>query len=254
MNYAQFSPFKELYTVATRGVPKEWLIGEDGVSTAFNDEFKIALECIYDMSKEEAKKKEDAHNYCPEPEYILEPFKWVLPHGVKPRDGLKNVKVIITAQDPYPRLNDAVGLAFHSPSSRTPLSAKRIHENLVAFGHIPSDTEPVANYTSWTSQGVLLANRTFTTIEGTSGAHSSVWKEVLDKALQMISKDSVAILLGDDAKSLVSVVPSKARILHSHPVARDADFNSKDVFGLANIELKKMGLAPIDWTPGPPGF
>jgi uracil DNA glycosylase len=236
MNYHSFPTFQGLLATALNGVQREWLEDDSQRPTRFRTDFETTLRGLYISA---------AHvtgNFLPEPAQILEPFKWMKP---------SQVKVIITAQDPYPRAQDAAGIAFHSLSGKCPLSARRINQNLIHFGHIPPYLEELSDYRSWLSQGVLLTNVSLTTKEGVYRAHGAIWKGVIQLALQLVPKESVALLLGQDAGSIMSTLTSKCKIEHAHPAARDDEFMSRDIFREVNECLVKMKLSPIDWIPGP---
>lgn len=241
MNYRSLSSFEALFAKTINGVRREWLeemSPQEHVMrpTKFCSEFRTTLTCLYEAA-------DHSHeNFLPEPQFILEPFKWM-----KPRD----VKVIITAQDPYPRRADAAGIAFHSLAKSCPLSAKRINQNLIKYGHIPPEYEESSDYRSWLSQGVLMTNVSLTTKEGESGAHGAMWKGVIQCALQLVPKDSVAVLFGENARAIMSTLNSRHKVEHVHPVARNDEFFEKDVFREVNDCLEKMGLQKILWIPGP---
>ena len=154
MNYAAFHSFDDLWLVASKGVYREWFyLGE--ALTEFGEKAKTTLEFLYGISKD----KKDVQ-FCPQPENIFEPFKWLRPY----RGGSdKQVKVIITGQDPYHSIKygvmDAVGIAFQSPARYTPQSAMRLYESLVKYGHIPSDMPPLADYRSWLPQHLPTSHR-----------------------------------------------------------------------------------------------
>lgn len=240
MNYASYPDFESLLSMATRGVKEEWLVEKrDGAirETKFLSEFTASLRHVYASSK-----MAGATNFLPAPEHVLEPFKYI-----RPRD----VHVIITAQDPYPNARDACGIAFQSFAPRCPTSAKNINASLIKYGHIEEKYADVSDYRSWLAQGVLLTNVSLTTKEGTSRAHGAVWKGVIQFALQLVPRESVAVLLGQDARAIMTTLNSVHKVEHVHPVSRNNEFGDKDVFGEVNACLAKMNLPLVNWRPGP---
>jgi len=229
-NYAALGSFEAFRSVVVEGVRPEWLS-----STKFGHEFDLSLRMIFNMARRETER------YLPSPQYILEPFKYLSP---------PDVRVIITAQDPYPRSQDAMGIAFHSLSDYCPYSAKAINANLVKYGHIAEESADSADYRPWLRQGVLLTNVSLTTKEGKSGEHAAPWKGVVREALLMAPKKAVALMLGRDAKSIISTLSTVYKIEHAHPASRGGEFETRDIFGEVNADLVRLGYAPINWTPG----
>jgi len=241
-NYAKYSTFESLWRVVTAGVLKEWLENKELTRL-----LTVSLRSVWLTARANPRT-----SFSPKPENCLEVLKLIRP---------SDVKVVITAQDPYPRLRDAMGIAFHSPSrGEIPFSASMINSSLVKYKHINPQYVGSANYIPWVKQGVLLINMAFTCVLPPKGhrnywrkrmSHFTHWKGVADRILRMVPKDVVAVLLGEDAKSMLGSLNTKHIVAHVHPATRRAnDFLSKDVFGEVNELLENMGKTPIDWTPG----
>jgi uracil-DNA glycosylase len=227
-NYQKYNTLSDLRAAIVEGVQPEWLANQKFVNA-----LDIAVEATYTIAKFATKR------FCPEASDILAVLKLV-----KPTD----VKVVCVAQDPYPNLRDAVGIAFHSPAKYCPVSARHINANLIKHGHLSEAYATNANYVSYVKQGVLLLNRTLTTVEGESSAHTNIWKGVSEALLSSVSSKSVALLLGNDARALTSVLASKVKVEHVHPAARQpGEFERKDIFKAVNDGLQTLGLSPIDW-------
>lgn len=228
-NYQKYGSFEELRSAVLKDVHEAWLENKKFVA-----ELGVALKAVFDVSRYATKR------FCPEAVDILAVLKLLRP---------SEVKIFCGAQDPYPRLDDAVGIAFHSPSSKCPASARAINSCLIKHGHLGKEHADNADFISYVKQGVFLWNKSLTTIEGESGAHGSLWGATTLYLLSSIPSQSVALLLGNDARSLRSSLPSKKVIEHVHPAARvKGAFEEKDVFGLANKALMEMKLAPIKWS------
>ena len=76
MNYARFSSIEELIKASIVNVKPGWLYDADGHETLFMDRYKTTIEHIYTMSKFSKKM------FCPQPDMILEPLKWMSPSEV----------------------------------------------------------------------------------------------------------------------------------------------------------------------------
>lgn len=239
--YEKKGGIDSLLNMIKQDVKKEWL-NESQFEIALDESVSFLLE----VSKSNKNKL-----FIPDPKYVLEPFKYMKP---------SEIKAVIIAQDPYPRKEDAWGIAFHSLNERCPLSAKNINENLYIHGHIPTNKWNKymysADYRPLLKQGVLMTNITLTTIDETKEEcpHFLIWEGVIKEAFRLISKQSVAILLGQYAQDLSSEIPSIGKISHYHPAARGPQhqkFLDRDIFGEANNLLSNWDIKPIDWKPAP---
>ena len=229
MNYRKYDSVGELTNAALKGVHKEWLAPD----------FLSSIEQPFEFLFASSRNAGDT-NYCPAPENIFHPLKIL-----KPED----VKVVLVAQDPYPRLADAIGIAFQAGKGVKTQSVASMKKSLVQHGLECDLGEGCKQYNliPWVRQGVLLLNVTFTTIEGESGSHKQVWEGVADSLLAQIPRKSVALLLGGDAKAMTAAVRSDETVEHIHPTARGMKFWTKNVFGETNACLVKLGHKPIDW-------
>jgi uracil-DNA glycosylase len=171
---------------------------------------------------------------------------------------LKNIKVVIIGQDPYPKIGDAHGLAF-SCLTGIPASLKNIFKCLLKnklIEEIPSH----GNLEYWAKQGVLLLNRSLTTVVGKPNAHADLWESYTTGLVRRLSamKPLVFMLWGNNAKSLndESIINKKSIVLtwsHPSPMAQShQSFIECDNFSVANKTLIKLGREPIDWNVDPP--
>jgi uracil-DNA glycosylase len=229
-NYKQYKDLGSFQKIVWNGVREEWMTNQK-----FVDEANRALTAIFDISRYATA------NFCPGAENIFNMLKLLRP---------SDVKVVCVAQDPYPNLRDAVGIAFHSPAKYCPKSASRINSNMIAHGLLDQKFASNSDYMSYVRQGMFLWNRTLTTIEGESSSHTSLWGSTTTMLLSSIPSKSVALLFGNDAKALISVLSCKMRVEHIHPAARVGNgvFEKADVFGKINACLKELNLSPIDWS------
>jgi len=173
---------------------------------------------------------------------------------------LKDVKVCILGQDPYPNAQDAHGLSFSSNSILTPKSLQNI------FGEIKHSYHGVVfntnNLTSWTKQGVLLLNKTLTLIEGIPLSHANIgWNNFTKRIIKLINNEDrpiIWLLMGDQAIGNQQFITNSKHIViktsHPSPLGAwkksklsDCAFNGSKVFEKINILLKQNLITEINW-------
>jgi len=224
MNYACYPSFEHLLKEVYADVHKEWLTPQ------FKSEFEKSLRIVYSNAVFTRGK-----NFCPNPVDILAPYKIIKP---------KDVKVFVVGQDPYPKLKNAVGIAFHADGNWT-VSLKAFRDSLEEFNHDSGDGYSLIN---WVRQGVLLSNITLTVQEGKSDSHTTYWENVVKHLIRLIPKESVSVAFGKNAK-VIEGIPSLRRVEYMHPAERSGKFaKTKDVFGEINECLESLKLEPIDWS------
>ncbi len=185
------------------------------------------------------------HNYLPDGSLTFRAFSC----------PLREVKVLIVGQDPYPTPGHAIGLSFAVNADIRPLpkSLINIYRELESDMQIP----PVehGDLTGWLNQGVLLLNRCLSVQAGRPGSHRGKgWEEVTDAAIKaLIARGGplVAILWGRDAQSLTPALQA-ANIpiiasAHPSPLAASRGFFGSRPFSRANAALIAQGGEPIDW-------
>jgi uracil-DNA glycosylase len=167
---------------------------------------------------------------------------------------LRDVRVLIVGQDPYPTPGHPVGLSFSVAPNVSPIprSLQNIYAELQTDLGIP----PAAggDLTPWFDQGVLLLNRVLTVQPGRSGAHRGRgWEAVTQRAIEALVERGgplVAILWGRDARDLVPMLGPVPYLASAHPSplsARSGFFGSRP-FSRANALLTAAGAATIDWA------
>ena len=189
------------------------------------------------------------HSYLPAGSNILRAFA----------EPMANVKVLITGQDPYPTPGHPMGLSFSTaPDVRpVPRSLANIYAELYADLDIPP--AETGDLTPWAEQGVLLLNRVLTVRPGVSASHRRKgWEEVTEQAIRaLVSRDKplVAILWGNDAKSLAPMLGDTPRIesVHPSPLSASRGFFGSKPFSRANALLAEQGAEPVDWALRPIG-
>jgi uracil-DNA glycosylase len=181
--------------------------------------------------------------YLPAGENVLRAF----------RQPLRDVRVLIVGQDPYPTPGHAVGLSFSVAPGVRPLPGSLVNifrEYAADLGYpLPS----TGDLSPWSERGVLLLNRVLTVAPGRPAAHRGKgWEQVTDQAIRALAaRDTplVAILWGRDARSLTPLLDGVPRIESAHPSPNSADrgFFGSRPFSRANRLLGEQGAPPIDW-------
>lgn len=167
---------------------------------------------------------------------------------------MKEVKVVLLGQDPYPTRGDAQGLAFsYSGSRRLPASLKNIFRELVTDLNV--EMPKTGDLTSWAEQGVLLLNTALTVQEKAAGTHLKIgWQELSDEIVTVLSKQERAIvfmLWGHSARKKAPYIDNQKHLVleagHPSPLNRARDFPGCRHFSKANEWLCAHGQKSIDW-------
>lgn len=176
---------------------------------------------------------------------------------------LRDVRVLIVGQDPYPTPGHPIGLSFAVDAHVRPLprSLANIYQELNADLGIPPAAH--GDLSAWSDQGVMLLNRVLTVAPGAPASHRGWgWEKVTEHAIRvLVARDRplVAILWGRDAAGLVplfgtpsgNTVPS-IQSPHPSPLSASRGFFGSRPFSRANALLEQQGAAPVDWRiPGP---
>jgi len=164
---------------------------------------------------------------------------------------LDDVKVVIVGQDPYPSADNADGYAFSVRTEVSPLPASlvNIFKELESDLGIPAPSN--GNLERWSRQGVLLMNRTLTTIPGESHSHQrSGWMEITEVIIREVaSRGTVAILWGGNAQQMSDYFEDSLVIKSAHPSPLSAyrGFFGSKPFSRCNEMLEAMGKTRISW-------
>jgi uracil-DNA glycosylase len=164
---------------------------------------------------------------------------------------LDEVKVVIVGQDPYPSAENADGFAFSVRPEVSPLPASLVN----IFKELESDLSTAmpnnGNLERWSQQGVLLINRTLTTIPGESHAHQrSGWMEITEAIIREVAlQGAVGILWGGNAQQMSDYFDASRVIKSAHPSPLSAyrGFFGSKPFSQCNAMLAAIGKTPIIW-------
>ena len=165
--------------------------------------------------------------------------------------AIEDISVVIVGQDPYPNPEYADGFAFSVKTDITPFPASLVN----IFKEIESDlgtTMPEnGNLERWSRQGVLLINRTLTTIPGESHAHQrSGWMAITEVIIREVaSRGAVGILWGGNAQQMSEYFDSSRVIKSAHPSPLSAyrGFFGSKPFSRCNEMLAEIGKTEITW-------
>jgi len=165
--------------------------------------------------------------------------------------AIDEVKVVIVGQDPYPNAEYADGFAFSVRPEISPFPASLINVFKELESDLGSPMPPDGNLERWALQGVLLINRTLTTIPGESHAHQkSGWMAITEVIIREVaSRGAVAILWGGNAQQMSDYFDASRVIKSAHPSPLSAyrGFFGSRPFSRANEVLVSRGASPIIW-------
>jgi uracil-DNA glycosylase len=182
-------------------------------------------------------------SYLPAGENILRAF----------RQPMADVRVLIVGQDPYPTPGHPVGLSFSVAPSvhRLPGSLVNIFTEYSADLGYP--TPSTGDLSPWADRGVMLLNRVLTVQPGKPASHRGRgWEQVTEQAIRALAARGgplVAILWGNDARSLAPLLGDTPNIQSAHPSplsARSGFFGSRP-FSRADQLLQQQAGKPVDW-------
>jgi uracil-DNA glycosylase len=162
------------------------------------------------------------------------------------------VKVILMAQDPYIKPDQANGLAFSVPKGISlPPSIQNIYAELKA--NIGFKPPAHGDLEGWAKQGVLLINSIMTVRQGVSASHSGLgWEHFTDAVIRALSDHRAGLIFclwGNFAKAKKHLIDeNKHYVLQArHPVARDNSFLGCGHFSQINQILEQEDNGFIDW-------
>ncbi|MDP9889716.1 uracil-DNA glycosylase [Pseudarthrobacter enclensis] len=189
------------------------------------------------------------HQVLPAPSNVLRAF----------RQPLKDVKVLIVGQDPYPTPGHAVGLSFSvEPHVRPiPRSLVNIYKELESDLGIPPRVH--GDLSAWSEQGVLLLNRVLTVRAGAAGSHRGKgWEEITTAAVTALAARKapdgsraplVAVLWGKEAESVRPLLAGAPAVASAHPSPLSASrgFFGSRPFSRVNKLLREQGAPDVTW-------
>lgn len=171
---------------------------------------------------------------------------------------LRETKVVILGQDPYPSAGHATGLAFSIPAELDagdfPPTLRAIFAEYSRDLGYPSPTH--GDLTKWAKEGVLLWNTIPSCRAGKSLSHDwpdGCWDYLTREIIRRCDDQGVVFaFLGAVAKRHLHEVSTSPVIQTSHPSPRGS-LNSKTpfvgsrLFSTINAKLVEIGHTPVDW-------
>lgn len=189
---------------------------------------------------------------------------------------LKNIKVVILGQDPYPRPGDAIGYAFAINKDRKdPVSLRNIKKEIIESDLANCNPGNEIDLLSWIDQGVFLLNTALTVETSNAGSHLKYWEEFTKTVISHISRENpcVWLLMGKRVQSnsgyiknpfivkgynkeTIEEIPIDTEfnyiISAPHPISEEyadgkAGFFGSNCFYYTNRVLEKRSLNKITW-------
>jgi uracil-DNA glycosylase len=168
---------------------------------------------------------------------------------------MREVKVLVVGQDPYPTPGHPIGLSFAVDRHVRPVP--RSLGNIYRELRDDTGVTPPAHgdLSAWADQGVLLLNRVLTVEPGRPASHRGKgWEPVTETAIRaLVARGGplVAVLWGKDAQTLRPLLDGTPVIASAHPSPMSADrgFFGSRPFSRANTMLVEQGGTPVDWAP-----
>jgi uracil-DNA glycosylase len=172
-----------------------------------------------------------------------------------------SIKIVLIGQDPYPKIGDAMGLAFSvAPGVKVPKSLDIIYDCLVHYGLLRKKPTH-GDLSSWTVQGMLMFNAALTTCAGKPNYNAGDWAGYTDKLLSELSAHArplIFILLGGFAQKKEKFIDKTRHTVlkWGHPSLVNNDnktdnvrnFKYCDVWSRANDVLIAQGCVPINYN------
>lgn len=208
-------------------------------------------------------------SFQPSPENIFNVFSM----------SVKDIKVVILGQDPYPTPGDAIGYSFATIEKRKiPKSLQIIKSEIINEG-LDSEFSNQENWKTlehWRESGVFLLNTALTVQTGNAGSHLKYWDTFTRQIIQFISKENpcIWILWGKKAQGFAKNIHNPQQLVKGytrqtieqipinddynyvmtspHPAAEayaggKAGFYGCDHFYFVNKILEQFKVSPINW-------
>jgi ATP-dependent DNA helicase PIF1 len=168
---------------------------------------------------------------------------------------LKDVRVVILGQDPYPTPGNAHGLAFSiRPDVKVlPGSLRNIYKELEA--DVGAGEPANGSLIPWAKQGILLLNTVLTVEPGKPQSHAGQgWEEITDAIIQTVYKKNpnvIFVFWGKSAqvkKKLIGGCKNIIEAPHPSPLSARTGFFGSKPFSKINTILGELGQQEIKWS------
>ena len=169
---------------------------------------------------------------------------------------LKEVRVVILGQDPYPNPGHGNGLAFSVAENVRPYPPSLRNIFREAQDDLGEEAFPwpqSGDLTPWTKQGVLLINTTLTVDAGLSRSHAKFgWSNLVKMIVGEVSKQCekvVYVLWGNDAHKFKKYIDTEKHVVlegvHPSPLSASRGFFESKPFSKVNAAVRGE---PIIWS------
>lgn len=172
--------------------------------------------------------------------------------------SLKDLKVLMLSQDPYPQKGVATGIAL---GNRKEVTEDNLSPSLSVI------KEAVINYEvphyglifdntlgSWAKQGILILNSALTVEMNKVGSHTMLWRPFISKLLKNLSSYNTGItyvLFGKQAQTFKPYINEKFNYIFEieHPAyfARNKKKMPHKLFIDISNKVKEIYNVPIEW-------
>lgn len=168
---------------------------------------------------------------------------------------LKQVKVVILGQDPYPTPGHAHGLCFSVLPEVKPLPKSLLNINKELLDDLGIDNSHTGYLQPWAEQGVLLLNAVLTVEAGKANAHQNQgWEGFTDEIIAQVNQhceNCVFILWGAYAQKKGAKIDADRHLViktpHPSPLSAYRGFFGSKPFSKTNQYLQLHGKSPINW-------
>jgi uracil-DNA glycosylase len=170
--------------------------------------------------------------YLPQGDRILRAFQ-------RP---LKDVRVLIVGQDPYPTPGHPIGLSFAVDAHVRPLpgSLRNIYQELGT--DLGLQMPGHGDLTAWADRGVMLLNRVLTVRPGEAASHRGRgWEEVTSCAIDALARDAQSL------KAQLGGIPW-VESAHPSPLSAARGFFGSRPFSRVDRLLEEQGGTAVDWS------
>jgi len=169
--------------------------------------------------------------------------------------ALKDIKVVILGQDPYPTPGHAHGLCFSVLPDVFPLpkSLNNIYKEIRS--DLLIDTPENGYLMRWAEQGVFLLNTVLTVRKGEPQSHANKgWEIFTDRVIEQINQLTtpvVFLLWGSRAQTKKLMIDTSRHLVleapHPSPLSAHRGFFGCKHFSKSNDYLVQSNLSPIEW-------
>lgn len=221
---------EDIKTRLFRGVSQSWI--QFFSDTTISNEINYVLGAV------------NWNDVIPSVENVLNVFRFTEP---------EEIKVIIIGQDPYPNAAHATGLAFGVsgtiPISGIPGSLINVFKCLKR--DYPNTRIEHGDLRQWALKGIFLLN-TSLTFKGKTTIN--LWQGFVTGVIRKLyttNRNIVFVAWGTKAQTILQEIPKCICVQGIHPsntTGRTSEFIEAQHFLNINAELKRLGMAEIDFS------